>query len=140
MSSLLAAIAFDPTIRGIMICVVSVGVLCGSIYLIISTNTGPRLGFLIAGAGLFGWCFLMGIIWWIYGIGFMGRAPAWHGIEVNFDRTQQLSLEEAQTLPPSEDLPPSRWNSSTRIPSTKRSRWRIQRWRQSSRTTPSRTD
>ena len=105
MSSLLAAIAFDPTIRGILICVVSVGVLCGSIYLIISTNTGPRLGFLIAAAGLFGWCFLMGIIWWIYGIGFMGRAPAWHGIEVNFDRTQQLSLEEAHTLPPSEDLP-----------------------------------
>lgn len=106
MSAMLAAISFDPTIRGILVMVVATVVLPGSIYLIISTDTGPRLGFLIAGAGLFGWCFLMGVIWWVYGIGFVGRAPAWEGVEVNFDRTTSpMSLEEANKLPMAEDLP-----------------------------------
>jgi hypothetical protein len=51
--------------------------LCGSTYLLLATNTGARLGFLIAFAGLFGWMFIMGTIWWVYGIGLKGPEPTW---------------------------------------------------------------
>ena len=54
-------------------------VLCGSVYLILSTNLGSRLGFLVALAGLFGWLMMMGIIWWVYGIGLKGKDPSWVG-------------------------------------------------------------
>ena len=54
--------------------------LCGSIYLIMATNIGARLGFLVTVTGLTGWLFLMGIIWMIYGIGLKGPEPSWEAI------------------------------------------------------------
>ena len=57
----LAAIAFDPAIRGVLVVMVGVGVLIGSVYLLLATNTGKRLGLLLALAGLTGWLFSMGI-------------------------------------------------------------------------------
>ena len=73
----LAAIAFDPAIRGVLVVMIGVVVLLGSLYLLVATNTGVRLGFLIAAAALTGWCASMGIFWWIYGIGMIGEAPTW---------------------------------------------------------------
>lgn len=105
MTTMFAAIAFDPTIRGILVCVVAVAVLIGSLYLIISTNVGFRQGFLIAAAGLFGWCFLMGTVWWLYGIGFKGRDPAWHGLEVNYSRSVEFAEPVANSLPAESKLP-----------------------------------
>ena len=55
----------------------------GSIFLVLATNSGVRVGFLIAIAGFFGWMFLMGTVWVIYGIGLKGRDPA-----VDADRHQ----------------------------------------------------
>jgi hypothetical protein len=76
LSSVLA-IGWEPELRGILIVIISVGVLCGSVYLILGTNIGVRLGFLVAFAGLAGWMFLMGAIWWAYGIGLQGPAGTW---------------------------------------------------------------
>ena len=53
MSLILSAIQFDPNIRGVLVVLVGVVVLCGSVYLLLATNTGVRNGFLIALAGLF---------------------------------------------------------------------------------------
>ncbi len=105
LSLILSAIAFDPTIRGILICVVAVVLFPGSIYLILSTNSGFRLGFLLAGAALFGWMFIMGIIWWIYGIGLVGRAPAWMPVEINFTRDDAVATQVVESLPAPEELP-----------------------------------
>ena len=55
---------------------IAVGVLCGSVYLLLATNLGARLGFLVALAASFGWLVLMGTVWWIYGIGLQGQGPA----------------------------------------------------------------
>jgi hypothetical protein len=71
------AIAWEPEIRGVLTVIIAVVVLCGSIYLIMATNMGARLAFLVALAALFGWLFLMGITWWIYGIGLKGPDPTW---------------------------------------------------------------
>ena len=101
--SFLAAIAFDPAIRGVLVVMIGVVVLFGSIYLIVATNTGVRNGFLIAMAGLLGWCFSMGIFWWIYGIGMIGEAPTWMEREVNFDRSASVITPELARLPNPDD-------------------------------------
>jgi hypothetical protein len=75
------AIAWEPELRGLLTVIIAVGVLCGSVYLILGTNLGVRLGFLVAFAGLAGWMMLMGIIWMIYGIGMQGPLPSWEAIE-----------------------------------------------------------
>ena len=82
--SILAAIAFDPAIRGVLVVATGVGVLIGSIYLIVSTNVGFRQGLLITVAALSGWCMTMGAVWTIYGIGLRGEDPSWIDLEVNF--------------------------------------------------------
>jgi hypothetical protein len=73
----LAALSWNPQVKGALIVLTAVLILCGSVYLILSTNTGARLGFLIAAAGLAGWMAVMGIVWTVYGIGLKGTAPAW---------------------------------------------------------------
>mgnify|MGYP006286612947 CR=1 FL=1 len=60
-----AGLAFDPGIRGILVVMVGVAVLIGSVYLILSTNLGNRLGLLVALAGLFGWLTILTLVWWI---------------------------------------------------------------------------
>lgn len=74
------AINWEPELRGILTVIIAVVVLCGSVYLILGTNLGVRLGFLVALAGLAGWMALMGVIWMIYGIGLQGPLPSWEAI------------------------------------------------------------
>jgi hypothetical protein len=81
----LEGMGFDPFFRGLLSVLVSIVVLVGGTYLLIATNTGSRSGFMIAGAGLFGWMFLMGIIWTVYGIGWRGNPPTWALVEINVD-------------------------------------------------------
>ena len=54
MSSLatLLAISWQPEIRGVSVVVIGVVVLMGSVYLILTTNLGSRLGFLVSLAAL----------------------------------------------------------------------------------------
>lgn len=103
--SVLAAIAFDPAIRGVLVVATAVIVLPGTIYLILATNTGVRQGFLIAVAALTGWCFTMGIIWTMYGIGLRGEDPTWIEEEVNFTRDNAVITEVVGDLPRTEELP-----------------------------------
>lgn len=77
MLSAVLAIGWEPEIRGWIIVIISVGVLMGSTYLILGTNLGARLGFLVAITGLAGWMMSMCIIWAVYGIGLKGPMPTW---------------------------------------------------------------
>ena len=77
----LLAINWEPELRGIVIVAIAVGVLIGGTYLVVGTNLGARLGFLVVLAGLFGWMATMGVIWWTYGIGLKGREPTWQPAE-----------------------------------------------------------
>lgn len=76
----LLAIGWSPELRGILIVIIAVGTLCGGIYLILGTNLGARLGFLVALTGLAGWMFLMGMVWAVYGIGLRGKEPSWDAV------------------------------------------------------------
>jgi len=74
---LVAALSWDPQLRGALIFLTAVLVLPGSVYLLLATNTGARLGFLLAVAGLSGWLFALNVIWMSYGIGYKGTQPSW---------------------------------------------------------------
>jgi hypothetical protein len=76
-STLAFEVSWDPGIRGVLVVAVGVSVLMGSVYMILSTNLGSRLGFLVAVAALSGWMALMGFVWAMYGIGYKGTAPHW---------------------------------------------------------------
>lgn len=98
-ASVLAGIAFDPTIRGILATAVGVIVLMGSVYLLLATNLGTRLGFLIALAGVFGWMTVMGLSWWIYGnSGIEGEAAHWKVVEFNAGDTAQAATDPVRDL------------------------------------------
>ena len=74
---IVGALTWEPQIKGALYVVLSVLILCGSAYLLLSTNMGARLGFQLAAAGLFGFLATIGIIWWVYGIGPKGPEPKW---------------------------------------------------------------
>lgn len=73
----LLAVSWQPEIRGYLVVLVMVVTLIGSTYLILGTNLGARLGFMVAFAGLAGWMMSMAIIWAVYGIGLKGPEPTW---------------------------------------------------------------
>jgi len=78
-------IGFDPFFRGLSSVIALFLVLVGSTYMIVATNTGVRSGFLLSAAALFGWLFLMGAVWTVYGIGWKGQSPTWNLVEINVD-------------------------------------------------------
>lgn len=82
MLSTILAFGWNPEIRGILFVLIAVLTLCGSVYLLLATNLGARLGLLVAMAGLFGWMFLLGAVWWAYGIGLQGALPTWQAEEI----------------------------------------------------------
>lgn len=81
----IAGIGWEPEIRGALTVVLASTVLMGSVWLLLATNTGIRLGSLIALAGFFSWMFLMGLVWWLYGIGYVGSTPTWLFEELALD-------------------------------------------------------
>jgi hypothetical protein len=99
------AINWQPEIRGILIVVIAVVVLIGSVYLIMATNLGARLGFLVTLAGLFGWLLLMGIVWSIYGIGLRGKDPTWDAVPGRTVLQDPHALYVANVLKSDPNLP-----------------------------------
>lgn len=98
--NLLGGIAWDPQIRGILSVLVGVAVLMGSVYLLLGTNVGNRLGFMLALTAFFGWMTIMGLFWWIQpsATGPAGSVPSWVVTEVNYGDLQQSNLLEAHEL------------------------------------------
>lgn len=97
--TILAGIAWDPQIRGFLALAVGVVVLLGSVYLLLLTNVGTRLGFLIGAAAFWGWMFIMGAVWWVYGtVGMLGDLPKWEVKEIVYPGVEQAALDLAHTL------------------------------------------
>ena len=105
MISALLAIGWEPEIRGALTVILAIVVLCGSVYLILATNVGARLGILIALAGLSGWIMLMGLIWMIYGIGLKGPEPSWVAVPGRTVLQDDGALFQASVLQTQVDVP-----------------------------------
>jgi hypothetical protein len=77
---------WNPTIIGYLTVICAIGLFCGSVYLLLATNLGGRLGFMIAFAGLMGFMVLLTTLWWTSGNSGLdpphGHSPAWNVVEV----------------------------------------------------------
>jgi hypothetical protein len=104
----LLAIGWNPEIRGILTVIIAVFALCGSVYLALGTNLGARLGFLVSLTGLMGWMAMMGIIWWIYGIGLTGQAPTWQ-LDAAIVRDGNLAPLNLEGVKTGDDLAKNDW-------------------------------
>ncbi len=97
----LLAVNWEWELRGALTVIIGASVLMGSVYLVLATNMGARLGFIVALAGFAGWMALMGGIWWIYGIGLKGAAPEWKQVPgktvvQEVDRLYEVGILETQ--------------------------------------------
>lgn len=101
----LAELTWSPGFKGILTVGVAVAVLCGSAAVILATNSGTRLGLLLALCGLFGWFTVMGAVWALYGIGYKGAAPTWKVVDVVRGNPASSRVDAADSLPLPEDLP-----------------------------------
>jgi hypothetical protein len=105
-SAVLAVLEWDITVRGIIFPAVMFLILVGATYVILATNVGNRLGFLLANAAFWGWMTLMTVAWMIYGIGLKGNPPSWKVQEVitnvgnaQSDKVATLGKAEGKVLP-----------------------------------------
>ena len=113
-----AALAWDPTFRGALAVIAGIVVLCGSVYLLLGTNLGARLGLLTSLAGLFGFLVILGAVWWMYGTGPIGDSPEWRVVEIVFGDVDEAATEEARDLSEWTELPeedPSRGEAQAAV-------------------------
>jgi hypothetical protein len=104
---LLGALTWDPQIRGALILITAILILPGSVYLLLATNTGAKIGFVLAVAGLSGWVFVMAIIWAVYGIGLKGREKHWKVQEVVVADVGKAGVKAMEGFPKGwKSLPP----------------------------------
>lgn len=96
---ILAALSWDPTVRGALILLTVMAILPGSVFLLLSTNLGARVGLLLALAGFFGWLSMQGVVWTIYARGNTGRAPTWEAAEIVTGDLAESTVEAASGFP-----------------------------------------
>lgn len=101
LTTIIAGVGWDPEIRGFLTVALAAATLMGTVWLLLATNTGVRLGSLVALAGFFGWFTIMAGVWWLFGIGYTGERPSWEYVETLKDPAgiEQVGLEEFITLP-----------------------------------------
>jgi hypothetical protein len=91
---------WDPTILGVLVALSAVGLFCGSVYLLLGTNLGSRLGFLVSGACLTGFMVLLSSMWITTATPLnspKGRPAGWNVVEV-VDDPADSSIDEVQTI------------------------------------------
>ena len=98
---LFAGLAFNPGFKGILVVATGTAVLGGSVYLLLATNMGARLGLLVAFAGLFGWLSILTLTWWIQppGNGPRGTNPSWKPVEIYVSGGGNPQTEVLASLP-----------------------------------------
>jgi hypothetical protein len=91
---------WNPTILGVLVVVSAIVLFCGSVYLLLGTNLGARLGFLVAFTGLMGFLALLAVLWMITASPLntiKGRVPAWKVKELVTD-VSEAKTTEAHTI------------------------------------------
>ncbi|HEX2063716.1 MAG TPA: hypothetical protein VHE80_04765, partial [Acidimicrobiales bacterium] len=96
---MLAGLSWDPFVRGLVIFVAAVIILPGSVFMLLSTNLGARLGFVLAVTGLSGWLVGLGALWTVFGIGPVGESPSWVIQDVVTGDLDRSTVEAAHRFP-----------------------------------------
>jgi len=97
-----------PTILGVLVVVSAIGLFTGGTYLLVATNTGARLAFLIVGAALSGMLMLLAALWWTTASPLntlKGRIPGYAVNEsIAGDDFARSKIEAIQTIGPKNKL------------------------------------
>jgi hypothetical protein len=91
---------WNPTILGVLVVVSAVILFCGSIYLLLGTNLGARLGFLVAFTGLMGFLVVLSVLWMTTASPLntiKGRVPAWKVKQVVAD-LDEARIDKARSI------------------------------------------
>ncbi|MDQ6616860.1 MAG: hypothetical protein M3083_19465 [Actinomycetota bacterium] len=101
MGVLAATFTWDPFIRGVVITALFVVLLPGSVYLVLSTDVGGRLGFLLMAAGTSGMLCLLALLWMpLSSTADIGKPNSWKVIEViTGDYASQDTIKGTADLP-----------------------------------------
>jgi hypothetical protein len=89
-----------PTILGVLVVVAAVVLFCGSIYLLLGTNLGARLGFLVSFTGLMGFLVILSLLWCTTSSPLntlKGRIPEWEVQQV-VTKLDNAKLPAARTI------------------------------------------
>jgi hypothetical protein len=91
-----------PTILGVLVVVAAIVLFCGSIYVLLGTNLGARLGFLVAFTGLMGFMCLLTLLWCTTASPLntlKGRIPAWEVQQVvkNLDDAKTVAVHNIES-------------------------------------------
>jgi hypothetical protein len=87
-------------LRGYAITVFSVGLFCGSIYLVLATDIGNRMGFMVSFASLCGFLAMLGLIWFTNLTplnALHGPGPHWKVSEI-VDDLGQAKIEKVRAI------------------------------------------
>ncbi len=102
---LIAGIAWDPNIRGVLVVLTGISVLFGSIWFIVSTNSGFRLGTLLSLAALFGFMTILAGYWWVTSPNaWKGTDPSWVVVDINTDDHNASVVDDVRELPDHAEL------------------------------------
>jgi hypothetical protein len=96
-----------PTILGILVVVAGIALFCGSIYLLLGTNLGARLGFLVAFTGLAGFMVILSTLWVTTSSPLntlKGRIPTWN-VQQYVSKTSAIKYPKARKLTKNEEVP-----------------------------------
>lgn len=97
--NVVAGISWEPEIRGALVVLIASAILMGSIWLVLVTDVGSRVGTLIIATGFFGWMFIMGLIWWLYGGNVLkGDDPVWEAREIVFGSLDSSTVGDVSDL------------------------------------------
>jgi hypothetical protein len=87
-------------LRGYAIVVFSVGLFCGSIYMVLATDVGNRMGFMVSFASLCGFLAMLGLIWFTNLTplnALHGPGPHWK-VEEIVDNPSQAKIEKVRAI------------------------------------------
>lgn len=98
-----------PTILGVLVVASAIFLFVGGTYLLLATNTGARLGFLITVAGLSGMMLLLSTLWWTTNSPFntlKGRVPRWVPVEsIEGDDLARSDIPAIQEITNKDEVP-----------------------------------
>lgn len=89
-----------PTILGFLVVIAGIGLFCGSAYVLLGTNLGARLGFLVAFTGVMGFMVVLSSLWITTQSPLntlKGSIPAWEVKEV-VNELPNSDIEAARTI------------------------------------------
>ena len=89
-----------PTILGILVVLAGLVLFCGSIYLLLGTNLGARLGFLVAATGLAGFMVILSLLWVTTSSPLntlKGRIPEWN-VKQYVTKLDQAQIKDARKV------------------------------------------